>query len=216
MKSVIILGGGASVIKGIESGLWDNIKNNEVWSLNYCFKAMPFLPTAQLWVDKSFFSHEKENIMQMHHLGIRLHCKHFPNYYNDYNFINTYVCCPSKKDIDKNQIYVGALGLSGTFAIQIAIELGYDKIYLLGYDYGTTDKSNKKTHWYQDLIPELNIKSSGAGNPMTYRDPNGAIKGVRDYEHLSIYKDRIINVGLDSNIQTFEKVSYEEFYKRNS
>jgi len=42
-EEVIILGGGYSVKEGIEKGLWNKIKDKNVWSLNYVFLTMPFL-----------------------------------------------------------------------------------------------------------------------------------------------------------------------------
>jgi hypothetical protein len=55
-KSLIIVGGGYSVAKGIKQGLWERIKGNDIWSLNFAYKTMPYLPSTEIWIDKMFLS----------------------------------------------------------------------------------------------------------------------------------------------------------------
>ena len=71
-KRVIIMGAGDSVRREIENGLWDKIKGEEIWSLNSVFKVMPYLPTAQLWVDVKFYEKEVSNLQKLQEQTISL------------------------------------------------------------------------------------------------------------------------------------------------
>ena len=94
--------------------------------------------------------------------------------------------------------HIAKVNLTGFLAIAIALHLGAELIYLLGFDGGFDDPN--KPNWY----PEAHVKS----DPNELRDQN-------------IYYDifacnRIINVGATSLIDSFPKVSlYTEFYKKN-
>ncbi|KKK81950.1 hypothetical protein LCGC14_2808260, partial [marine sediment metagenome] len=73
-KEVILLGGGASITDGIDLGLWNKIRDKEIWSLNSIFKIMPYIPKRQIWVDRTFFNKTAAEIQQLHKKGVELHC----------------------------------------------------------------------------------------------------------------------------------------------
>ena len=43
---LIILGAGASLKEGVYKGLWEVIKGQDIWAINFMFKVMPYPPSA--------------------------------------------------------------------------------------------------------------------------------------------------------------------------
>lgn len=210
MKDVIILGGGASVTEGIEMGLWDIIKGKEIWSLNFAYKAMPYLPTREVWVDTTFWKNNTDELESINKRGVQCHAKK-----NDrYNMISDIIQHDtSRKPDDKNKLFIGAMGLCGLFALALAIQEKYERIFLLGYDWGTPVRSNTHTHFYQGMSG-ITYQSRGVGRPDVYIQDNSNPKnGVRDFDAFKNHKE-IYNVSIISHITSFPKLKYEEFYER--
>jgi hypothetical protein len=240
MKECFIIGGGKSVRQGIETGLWDKIKGKDIYGINYAYKFMPYLPTAQVFIDGAFYNKNKEEMDKL--------AKQIPIY--------TYCSCEVKKGlspctmyaksvgnklsvaemIQSNTLCVSNMGMSGEFAISLAIIKGYERIFLCGFDFGTKSVNDKDTHWYQygfkndekvDRHTWWNngkkLFSTGVGQPSVYFQVNKTkpisaqeIKLKKDltyYEHYATLHPNIFNVSLDSNITAFPKISYEVMYK---
>lgn len=216
----IIIGGGNSVAEGISKGLWDKIKGKEIWSLNSVYKVMPYLPTKQIWVDIEFFNHEVANLQKLYDQGVKLVCKNHNRFAALKDYIEVYPVSRErerywgKQAIEKNEIFYGFMGLSGTFALSYAIAKGYKEIFLLGYDFGTKSLEDKNTHFYQDQIAQLNIVSSGATRPEVYLLPKNEINPqIEDYGVFLKEEDvKIYNVSMHSNIDYFQKITYERFF----
>ena len=201
--NLIIIGGGYSIKKGIEKGLWTSInkKTIDIWSLNYAFLTMPFLPSVQLWTDFAFFLTCQKEILELGKKNVELISRTFGTVYKDFN-IKTYDWSPNK---EPDKLFVGKLCLVGTFALSLAEKLKYKKIYLLGYDFGTSNIEDRNTHYYlNDDIRKPSLKG-------TYRKEDGSLKdSIKDYKQFN--KENIINVSLNSNIPYFKKISYTDFY----
>jgi len=212
MRNIVLIGGGASIKEGIELGLWDKIKHEEIWAINSVFLTIPYEPSVLIWVDVEFYMHNKERIKELK--AVKLIAKEHTIYKKDKVYVNEYAITRVKNNKDLYNVYTGGAGLTGMFALSLASRKAYHNIYLLGYDWGTPNANDKTTHYYQDDIPKLNIQSFGAGKPMVYIDkhsqPN---KFVKDFE---VYKDKknIYNVSLKSHINIFPKISYSEFFKK--
>lgn len=218
IKTVIIIGAGTSINNGISLNLWENIKNNTIWSCNYAWLTMPYLPTREVFVDKYFFKNNIDALNELVNKNVEVIGKH--------NFINsnlpklkTYATTRNikeycgKEGIIRNKIFVGQQGFCGTFALHLSICEGYKRIFLLGFDYGVKpEDDSKKTHYYQDKIKVL---SHGMGNPRVYKHKNGQVHpGVNDYIIFNNEEDvKIYNVSPDSNINAFEKITYEQMFE---
>ncbi|KKN07092.1 hypothetical protein LCGC14_1070600 [marine sediment metagenome] len=221
MKEVILLGAGDSITEGLEKGLWNKIKDKEIWSLNSMFKIMPYIPTRQIWVDRTFFIKSSGEIQQLHKKGVELHCKKH-NYYafigdmvKQYDAVREREFFKDNKIGDVSHVYFGGHGLVGIFALSIAIREKYEVIYLLGYDWGSISIDQRKTHCYQDKIKELNIYSTGAGNPEIYINTDGTPnKWIKDWEVFEKEETKIYNVSPLSHINNFQKLNYEEFFEK--
>lgn len=227
-KSVILIGGGKSVLAGVDLGLWDKIKNHEIWSLNYAYKFMPYLPSREVWVDRAFFERNLNDVENLWKNGVKLLAKKDTIYaeinhdmgeviaqYQAVRKPGGFKGVHALKELDKF-MYSGSGGLCGIFALSVAFAEGYDKIYLLGYDFGTPVIGDKKTHWYQDL--GFNGFSTGVGNPEVYNDMRGNMKWKEDFEiylpNMDEFKIEVFNVSPESNIKTFQKIDYNQFFEK--
>lgn len=216
-KKVILLGGGYSVNEGIDKGLFEKIKDHNVWSLNYSYKCLNFLPSKQLWVDISFFNNNLKPLQDLYNKGVKMVAKKHTRYsflpeikqYFVTRKANEYY---GKEAIEKNMIFVGRDGMVGMFALSLAIAEGYNDIVLLGFDFGPPNPNIYKTHYYQD---KLQVISSGVGRPEVYWRNDGKLKDtIRDYEVYTRHTDiKIVNVSLQSNIHYFPKISYDDWLK---
>jgi len=217
-KNVIIIGGGYSVREGIEKNLWHKIQEKEIWSLNSVFKKMPYRPTKQLWVDAGFYKHEADNLQKLFEKGVHLVAENNRVLENrkeilKFNTTRDKTQYRGLESANSNLIFKGRMGLTGIFSISLAISLQYDEIFLLGFDWGSSSIENKNTHWYQDEIEKLNIRSTGAGKPLIYMTRNDKIKDdITDFEVFLNMPSKIWNVSPNSNIPYFDKISYEEFF----
>lgn len=243
MNKVIILAGGRSVLDGINKGLWNKLLENyfdkrdiEIWSLNYSYKFIPFLPDRQIWIDKNFFEDNIEDILFLKNKGVQLSTRvnskikriHYISdktirrkLEEEFKVIEQFKTnCNMKEAFKGNIIFCGRQGLVGVFATSLTIQKGFKEIFWLGMDYGTSSVNDKKTHWYQDMIPSANfnqaVKSHGIGIPQHYRNQKTDVLNymVEDFDVFLQYKDvKIWNVSLMSNIKSFEKISYEKFFE---
>jgi len=214
MKSVALIGGGSSVAEGVKTGLWEKLKtsNIDLFSINFAFMAMPYLPTKQVWIDTTFFRNNLDALEKLQKQGVECITKKHAMY-NAIATITTYDVTREQFNTDITKpLYIGQMGLSGTFALSVALARGYDNIYLLGYDFGTTSMSNQFTHFYQN--DGLQIKSHGINNPGVYRTHNDAVKkDVKVFEQFSNLPITILNVSPNSNIPYFPKITYPQLYE---
>lgn len=219
MKSAILIGGGNSVLEGIELGLWSKIKEKDVWSVNYAFMTMPYLPSREVFVDRCFYRNNISALQALAEQKVPLYAR-YQDVYADRDEIKKFQTTREKKGYKGKQalktdgtphLFVGELGLSGTFALSLAIAEDYDTIYLLGYDFGVINYEDKNTHFYKD---KLKIISTGVGNPQIYINKDNSVKDVvRDYEIFSNEQNvKIYNVSLQSRIPYFDKIDYSTFF----
>ena len=210
MKTAILIGGGKSVLEGIELDLWNKIKDKaDIFSINYAFKTMPYLPNKQIWTDTTFFRNNVEALENLYKQGVECHTKKH-GVYNAIPEIRQYETAREEKDLNNTTLFIGLMGLSGMLALSLAIDMKYERVFLLGYDFGTSSISDTHTHYYQNMpIPVI---SSGIRNPQVYLTDTGVKKDVKQFNYFNNKGCTIYNVSLTSNIQSFPKISYEEMF----
>lgn len=182
---------------------------------------MPYLPQKEIWVDKHFFIRNVVELQKLHEKGVELVSKVHARIYDNRPEIKKYNSTRlsekywGKQAIEKNEIYYGRMGLVGLFAISLAIAMNYTKIILLGFDFGSLNKDDKYTHFYQTKIPNIDTLSSGVGRPLVYFRPDGKIKNeVEDFKIYLNEKDvKILNVSPNSNISYFDKIGYNQLWE---
>jgi len=205
-KRVIIVGGGASIKEGLQLGLWDKISTEEVWSINFAYKTMPYLPKREVWVDISFFKSNMNSLFELSQKGVPCYAKKH-NCYADIPEIRTYDT--TREITEPKKLFIGKLGLSGFFALQLAVLEQYSPIYLLGYDFRDL---NNQTHYYQG---ELVTTSVGVGHKELYIHKDGTPKEtVKDFNIFQDSPSKIYNVSPQSHIPTFEKIDYPTFFNQ--
>jgi hypothetical protein len=152
---VFLIGGGSSVLEGISSGLWDKLKDENVWSLNFAHKTMPYLPSTEVWIDRQFFVDNVESLQNLHKQGVKL-ITASNSKYNSFPEIQTYQTTRNvqnylgKKMIEQNKVFVGTMGQTGFFALSLAICMGFDSIFLC-FDNKTEVFTNKGWKYFKDL-----------------------------------------------------------------
>ena len=220
-KECYIIGGGKSVRDLIATGLWDKIKGKDIWSLNYAYKLMPYLPTRQCFVDYMFFKNNEDEIHDLAAKGVPIYCKRNSKlkhieakFMQQYNTVRERGGFRGKTALTpplEPHLFVGRMGLVGAFSVSLAIAEGYDTIYLLGYDFGATGLEDKDTHWYQG---QINVKSTGVGRPTVYWNKLGLKKEVQDFQVFNTVEGvKCYNVSPNSNIPYFDKLNPEQFYQ---
>jgi hypothetical protein len=221
MKTCIIIGGGDSISEGLNLNLWDKIKGQDIWSINFAYKTIPYFPSRELWIDVDFFVKNTEELQELSKQGVKLYAKIHGKYTNIPE-INSLVTTRLPEDYcgtlaeEKKRYFIGRKGLTGFFALSLAVAEKYDEIYLLGYDFGTPSLADTRTHYYQDKVKELKIESVGIKRPQVYLLPNNQVRPeVVDFNlYLKESQIKIYNVSINSNIECFEKLSYEKFFER--
>jgi len=202
-KQIIIIGGGSSINEGIEKGLWDKLKGKVTFGLNYSYNY--FKSTAQFYVDKAFYMDEmkKEKFKELPLIIGKYH-KHMKVTKNTLMI----PACATYDPSLKKGCYKASL--CGIYALSVACYLQPKEIFLLGYDYGGAKEDTDKrviTHFYQGKIEHRGI------GKVNYYNCRG--RGDRDYEpFVKAGHNNILNVSLDSKINIFTKISYDEFLNR--
>ena len=128
-KDIVLIGGGASIEEGLKLDLWNKIKYKaSIWSINFAFLTMPYLPEREIWVDISFFKNNMEAIQNIQKQGVKCYAKKHITY-AAIPEITTYEATRYPKEIDK-KTFIGRMGLSGFFALHLAVKECPDRIFL--------------------------------------------------------------------------------------
>lgn len=213
-NEVIIIGGGKSILKGIDSGLKNQIKNKFTILTNYSYRY--FLGTFLVYSDREFYvpdyakNYVDETVIR--HPDIYEDLKKLPlivgineNGIEEFKLNNTIL-------LDKSY----RANLTGILALKLAEKLMSEgTIYLLGFDWNRriglperdpnyNPKSNLQIHYY----PKEKINHRGQGLIGYYESHNP------DKEFTKYLKEviKIYNVSPESNINCFEKISYEQMF----
>lgn len=237
-QQVIIIGGGYSLKKEIDSGLFLKIKDSYTIGTNYSYRY--FNSTLLCFIDNKFYESELKGLSKLDLIiGNCVSNKKLPNT----------ISLPNSNKYNRD-LSRGVYGLlTGIYALSLAIHLldVGGEIYLLGFDLGAPKgeiedkmfhsvKGNKVlrpiTYNGNILTPQRYIANDKEGNKLRslthwYQD---------ELEHPGIGKDhyyyikdkanidfnafkgetkcKIFNVGLDSRINLFEKIDYPTFFSK--
>ena len=227
-KTCILLGSGNSINEGVELGLWEKIKEQNIWALNSIFKVMPYTPSHMVWIDRKFYRVEANNLRDLYNKGTKLYTREHA-IYNVRKEITQYHTIREPNifegELMKNctSVFIGMSALVGVFGLSLVCKFEYEKIFLLGFDWGTPNMSITKTHCYQDSFKiirgqeesrdtKTEIICGGAGHPEIYLNSEGK-EAMNQLKIFLKEPAKIYNVSLVSNIPFFQKLSWEEFFK---
>lgn len=226
INECIIIGGGVSINDGIALGLKDKIKNKFVITTNYSFKH--FDSTFTTFIDKDFYvpDEAKDNSYTIKYLDQYEELKNLPliigtgkSNVDKWLLPNTIFLKENnsyqRERSLKNGFYTG--NLTGIFSLTLATFLmNYEGIiFLLGFDWSMRNRkdvdpkkynptSTVNTHYYsREEIPHR-----GQGY-LGYYENHNPDKLFSCFKECNL---KIYNVSLQSNIETFEKISYQEMF----
>ena len=212
-KEIIILGGGSSIKEGLSLGLKEKIKDKCVLTLNFAFNH--FDSTATVFVDDMFYrgyiygcgiTCNKEHVEKLKQLPLIIGAKR--DYIRFYpNTIPLGYTFSYRHDIPLKKGFFVGKPLTGIFALHIAAYLlDYNgSIYCLGFDGGVISASDStSTHYYTD------IKHRGIGKTDVYT----AEPLDHYFKEFLVEKDlTIYNVSPNSNIKSFQKITYPKMFE---
>ena len=202
-KQLIIIGGGASIKACYLSLLKGSLAGKLTIGTNYSYKFID--TTLQACVDSTFYNAQYKELSEL-------------------RFVVS--GAPSMTSIAKNTLSlkpyssfdqtlkkgVYKANLTGIYSLSLACYLMNEKdsqIFLLGYDYGVKQCPAKgeiaTTHFYQGQL-----EHRGIGKINYYMTKDRADK---DFDVFKQATAKIYNVSLESNINTFEKITYENFFE---
>jgi hypothetical protein len=210
VPEIVVVGGGAS-IKPYLSVLQPLLATKMVIATNYAYKHFPC--TILTFIDRDFYcpAYAKRDNNNPY---IYEELKQLPliigleknDGIKEFLLPNTYIIKCPKKEISHPH-------LTGLFALCIAEALEPKTIYLLGLDWSKqpipenknkyNPYSDSNTHYYN------NIKHRGI-NYTGYYDRHNPDTSFKFFNNS---KSKIYNVSLQSNINSFEKISYEQMFE---
>lgn len=225
-KRCLIVASGSSILQGIPFGLSNYFDTEVCFSLNDNIRFLD--TTVAMFGDWTAYA-DRYDYFKNHPLVIGKYDCHFENKIKGARY------CPKQKELillKASGKYYGDEGLSkglysakltGMFALNLAIRLGFKQIFLLGFD---NVAINGKTHWYEGLDKEAGQFTDYEGKPYTgvgldenknyrtsiYNNSDEAIN--KDWEPFLQEKDVMIyNVSLESRINVFQKIGYCSMFK---
>lgn len=208
MKPIIIIGGGKSVSEGISLGLWDNIKGQDIMTCNNAILHIPYAPKYAVWLDSTDKDPEViGKIMETDCIRVT-QMKHDQQ---DDTRVTRFEICRFPKNLQEGLkqgvLYAGGRMFTGIFGISLSLYLGYQQIFLLGFDWGGCVKNKG------DEVEWWGTTNYFKGTDMNiYRDGAGARNDCAAHHDPFIGKADIINVSPYSLIPSFPKVGYGEFF----
>ncbi len=177
--------------------LWKKIRHAQIITVNHAALRMPYAPDVACWLDNNFLPEEGAALGELPCMKFTMRS----GVYGDAQMLETtnkledFPAC-----LEQNVQFTGKRTISGIFALSLAIWLQCKRIFLLGYDWNVGpdgvsdwfhDKDTKRAWLKNDAAPHDDIKD------------HDVFKG-----HAEIY-----NVSEISNIRSFPKISYEQFFK---
>jgi len=206
---LIILGGGSSVVEGINKELWQKLKGRFVIGLNHSYDFYPD-PTFMTCLDNHFFTHKNKDggdvWEDLKKQPLIITKQHKPK-----DMLPNMIVVKGCSCFNRT-LFEGAYksSLTGIYTLSLAIHLlDVGEIFLLGYDFCANGKNKGKdiTHWYQGQL-----QHKGIGKINYYHTRNRANNDFKPF--LKETKCKIYNVSMISKIpeNIFEKISYNKFF----
>lgn len=216
---------------GLDSQLEEIIKGNFSIGLNYFFK-YGCDTTFTSFADWQFY---EDNIKELEQLQLIIgsYDQSLKNHKENKTHKNTFLLENSGIYNGKDSLLKGIYckQLIGIWSLSLAIALGFKEIYLLGFD---ACEIHGQTHFYQAVVnlnktTPIYIKDKLVDNRLHFRGVGKNEKGLyktstyNNKKHLNkkwfapftTEKNiKIYNVSPESAIDVFQKITYEEFYKK--
>jgi hypothetical protein len=165
-KRCIIIGGGASIDELLGRGLRKAIRDEIIFGTNY--SSGDFNTTVAFFYDLDFYFNEMPTLARMP-LVITKQDPRLQQYYELLKNLRTIKVNQEYNQTGNLKDGVSKGNLTGTFALNCAVAMGFEEIYLLGFDFCDV-KDNQKTHYYQ---PDPSVDLSRMCAPYYQKVPQG-------------------------------------------
>jgi len=195
MSQLVIIGGGTSIEQGIKDGLFEKIKNKFVIGCNGAFLKTDV--TMTITQDPSF---AKKYTNELNELPLIVTSQH---YRIGEILSNTHIFTLKTGETPfKSYLYVSYLHLTGIMALSLACEmLEVGEIFLLGYD------------WYSKY-GKTNFHNFNKSEQLLDYDKSASMADEVFFPFKQYTNIKIWNVSPFSNITIFDKLNYNQFYKK--
>ncbi|MGE4357517.1 MAG: methyltransferase domain-containing protein [Candidatus Omnitrophota bacterium] len=212
MRAFVI--GGGSSLQGFD---FNKLKGEKIIACNVAF--FDIKPDVLVWIDADFYEKHKDEIDKLDCLKFTSVHNWRANWKEDIIGFNPVEVFQGKEGLTKG-IYIGrvASSLTGVAAISIAIALGYEPIYLLGFDgdnyhyhnrYGQPSiEIDQKNHFYESF-KGYPIYNCSLTSTIEYF-PKVDIEEVLSGEFIPLSREEII----EKNFEKKEKEKYETAWIR--
>jgi len=192
-ETCFIIGGGSS-LKDFD---FTKLKGQRTLGCNDAYLLGEEICSSLIFGDWDWFEKHKKNLYQFHN-PIYTSCPQIIQ--NSHLYPNIHCIGRRNKHFHRNALGWG--NNTGFAALNLALNFGCSKIYLLGFD--MKQNSRGETNWHDNTLTPA--------NPFTYEM---FIKSFLDfYEEISDKwpRARVINLTDDSNLSVFEKISLKNFH----
>jgi len=218
IKECIIIGGGKSIQEGLVLGLKDRIKDKFVIACNYAYKH--FDCTFLTFMDRDFYVSASQRQ--------QIYRDKYPDIYEELKALPLIIGYKQNPEIGKSMLPNTIMAekpfkdvqinLTGIFALSLAIKLNVETIFLLGFDWTRLTAEQKGNKIYNPSTSNYDqvdihyygqeIKHRGSGYVNFYEGHNP----VEYFKFFEKSLSKIYNVSLNSNITSFEKISYAQMF----
>lgn len=215
-KECVIIGGGKSIQEGIALGLKDRIKDKFVIACNYAYKH--FDCTFLAFMDIDFYVKDSERQ--------QIYRDKYPDIYEELKLVPLIVGYKQNPELGKsilpNTLIIDKpfkdiqINLTGIFALSLAVKLKVETVFLLGFDWTRLTEEQKGNKICSSSL-NYNIDIHYYGNEIKHRG-SGYVNFYEGHNPSNYFKffekcsSKIYNVSLNSNITSFEKISYEQMF----
>lgn len=217
---------GASILDGVYEGLFSHLSKEVVFSLNDNIKFVD--STVAMFGDWCAYA-DRFDLYKSHHLVIGRYDCHIGRKIEGARECPKHdglilLKCSSKwngKESLVQGLYSGVL--TGAFALNLAIRIGFKQVFLLGFD---NCALKGKTHWYDNVegagqfkdyegkpITGVGFKEPGVYNTSFYNKEDAEINNLWKPFEAEFDNCMIYNVSLESRINVFQKIGYNSMFK---
>jgi hypothetical protein len=187
---VYIIGGGPSLI-GFD---WNRLTNKLTLGCNDAYQLGPAICKACVFGDLKWFAYHDEELAKFPN-------PRFTNEPSLYVHSPDWLLCMRREGNGLHQNALGWNGNTGAVAINLALVLGAQRVFLLGYDMKAPSKNLVNWHVHNVSKPNMN----------SYERFKRGMESVKN-NLPSVFPGReIINIGPDSDLDCFPKEPIDKF-----
>jgi len=192
LNACFIIGGGTSLKD------FDLHRLDKEFTLGINHVVESYTPTASIFADKIFLSKTKYDFSNFHGMVFAGEDSNWDSKYTgDRNNLHVFKINRSEP-VENPRIGLYHSTCTGLLALNLAIQMNFKKIFLLGYDFY---HDNGRVHWHEDYPHHLRYPETKF------------IKKAKKFVFFHPWYKKIWNCNPKSNLDTFKFKPYDELFK---